>query len=99
VNGLPVISNREVKNVTRLKFGEWALIGGLLTTNEGRTIAGLAGLSSIPYLGPLFSTHERDRTNDELLVLLRPVLLTLPASESVLHSFRTGSENRPLTPL
>lgn len=99
VNGLPVISNREVKNVTRLKFGEWALIGGLLTTNEARIISGLPGISEIPYLGLLTSTHEHDQSNDQVLVLLRPVLLSLPASESVRRSFLAGSETRPLTPL
>jgi general secretion pathway protein D len=99
INGLPVISNREVKNVTRLKFGEWALIAGLLTTNEAHTIAGLAGLSRIPYLGPLTSTHERDRSNDQVLLLLRPTLETMPASESGARFFRTGTDSRPLTPL
>jgi general secretion pathway protein D len=99
VNGLPVISNREVKNTTRLKFGEWAIIGGLLTTNEARIISGLAGLAEIPYLWPLFGTHEHDQSTDQVLVLLRPVLLSLPASATVPHSFLTGTETRPLTPL
>lgn len=99
VNGLPVISNRSVKNVTRLKFGEWAIIAGLLTTDEARTLSGLAGLNRIPFLGPLTSTHEHDTDSDEVIVLLRPVLLTLPPSETVLRSFRTGTETRPLTPL
>jgi general secretion pathway protein D len=99
VNGLPVISNRSIKNVTRLEFGEWALIAGLLSTNEARTIAGLAGISRIPFLGPLTSTHTNKTDKDEVLLMLRPVLLTLPASESVLRSFRTGTETRPLTPL
>jgi hypothetical protein len=99
VNGLPVISNREVKNTTRLKFGEWALIGGLLTSSEARIISGLAGLSEIPYLGALTSTHEHDQSTDQVLILLRPVLLSLPPSENARHSFLAGSENRPLTPL
>jgi len=94
-----VISNRSVKNVTQLKFGEWALISGLLTTNEARTISGLAGISNIPYLGLLTSTHERDHDTDQVLVLLRPTLLTLPASSGVRRSYDTGTETRPLTPL
>jgi general secretion pathway protein D len=99
VNGLPVISSRSVKDITRLKFGEWAIIAGLLTTNEARTLSGLAGLNRIPFLGPLTSTHEHDNDRDQVMVLLRPVLLTLPPGENVPRSFFTGTESRPLTPL
>jgi type II secretory pathway component GspD/PulD (secretin) len=99
INGLPVISNRSIKNVTRLRFGDWAVIAGLLTTNEARTLTGLAGLNRIPFLGPLTNTHEHDNDRDQIIVLLRPTLLTLPPSDSVLRAFRTGTETRPLTPL
>jgi general secretion pathway protein D len=99
VNGLPVISNRSTKNVTQLKFGEWAIISGLMTTNEARTISGLAGLNRIPFLGPLTSTHTNEHDSDQVIVLLRPVLLSFPPNTSVQHSFRTGTETRPLTPL
>jgi type II secretory pathway component HofQ len=99
VNGLPVISNRSIKNITYLKFGEWAILAGLMTTNEARTISGLAGLSRIPFLGPLTSTHEHDSDSDQVIVLLKPVLLTLPPGTSVPRGFRTGTENRPFIPL
>jgi general secretion pathway protein D len=98
INGLPVISNRSVKNTTQLKFGEWSIIAGLLTTNEARTLSGLAGINRIPFLGPLTNTHEHDNSRDQVLILMRPVLLSPPPS-SDLRSFYTGSENRPLTPL
>ena len=98
INGLPVISNRSVKNTTQLKFGEWSIIAGLLTTNEARTLSGLAGINRIPFLGPLTNTHENDNSRDQVLILMRPVLLSPPPSGD-LRSFYTGSENRPLTPL
>jgi len=99
VNDIPVIANRSIKQDIRLQFDQWAIISGLLQTNEARTIAGLAGISRIPVLGPLTSTHEHDTSTDEVLVLLRPVLLTLPPNETKVHSIRTGSDTRPLTPL
>jgi len=99
VNGLPVISNRSVKNITRLQFGEWSVLAGLLTTNEARTLSGLAGLNRIPFLGPLTNTHTRDKQRDQVIILLRPVLVSPPPGEIDLRSFYTGSENRPLTPL
>jgi type II secretory pathway component GspD/PulD (secretin) len=98
VNGLPVISNRSVKNITRLKFGEWSIIAGLLTTSETRTLSGLAGINRIPFLGPLTNTHEKTDLRDQVIILMRPMLLSPPPSAD-LRSFYTGSENRPLTPL
>jgi hypothetical protein len=98
INGLPVISNRSLKNITRLKFGEWSIIAGLLTTNEARTLSGLAGINRIPFLGPLTNTHQNTDSRDQVLILMRPMLLSPPPSAD-LRSFYTGSENRPLTPL
>jgi general secretion pathway protein D len=99
LNGLPVISNRSVKNITRLQFGEWSVLAGLLTTNEARTLSGIAGLNRIPFLGPLTNTHTRENDRDQVIILLRPVLLNAPPGSEGLRSFFTGSENRPLTPL
>jgi general secretion pathway protein D len=99
INGLPVISNRSVKNITRLQFGEWSIIAGLLTTDEARTLSGLAGINRIPFLGPLTNTHTKSDQRDQVIILLRPTLLALPPGEDRVRSFYTGTENRPLTPL
>ena len=97
VNGLPVISNRAIKEDLRLKFGEYAVVSGLMNRQEGHTIAGLAGLARIPGLGPLTSTHEHDSSTDEVIVLIKPTLLTLPPGDEGSRAYRTGSDLRPLT--
>lgn len=99
VNGIPVISSRVLKSVARLENGEWAAVAGLLDTNEARSIAGLAGLSQVPYLGPLTSVHTHSTSTDQVLVLIRPRLVTLPPSEAVPVMLGLGSDSKPITPL
>lgn len=99
VNGIPVISSRAIKSRTRLEAGQWAAVGGLMNSSDARQLSGVPGLASIPYLGALTGTHERDRGTTQLLLLMRPRLETLPASESPIRAVRFGAEARPLTPI
>jgi type II secretory pathway component GspD/PulD (secretin) len=99
VNGIPVISNRKFQCQVRLRTGEWAVLNGMLTSSEAHSISGIAGLASLPGLGPLFRQHTKSRDESELLLLFRPVLLSLPASESPQPALYVGSEARFLTPL
>ena len=97
LNGIPIIASRVMKSQTRLNFGEWAAISGLLNASEAHQLAGVAGLSQIPYVGPIFGTNNRNRSRDEVLIFIRPHLLTPPPTESVHHTIYIGADTRPLT--
>jgi len=99
VAGIPVLSNRAMKSVVEVNTGEWALVAGLLNTSEAHTIAGLAGASRIPLLSALTTTHEKDKSTDQVLLLIRPRVITLPPTEYFTRTYRLGSDTRPLTPL
>src|ERR1035441_3397207 len=99
LNGIPVISNRSLKSDVTLKMGEWAVVAGLIDDEDARTIAGIAGLAGIPVIGPLTRSTTRNTSADQVLILLRPTLLTQPPDNSLTHVFRMGAEMRPLTPL
>ena len=98
VDGIPVIGNRAIKSTVKLKMGEWAVIGGLMDADQAHNLAGLAGVSRIPYLGALTSTHTKSSDSDLILLLMRPVPLSLPPSEvNPGRELRMGSETRPMT--
>jgi len=42
-------------------------------------------------------THNS--SDDRVLIMLRPTLLTAPPDNSLTHVFRMGAEARPLSPL
>jgi hypothetical protein len=98
-NGIPIISNRSLKSDVTLKMGEWAVVAGLIDDEDARSIAGIAGVAGIPVIGPLTSNTTRTKSDDQVLIMLRPTLITPPPDNSLTHVFRMGAENRPLTPL
>jgi type II secretory pathway component GspD/PulD (secretin) len=99
LNGIPIISNRSLKSDVILKMGEWVVVAGLIDDEDARTIAGIAGVAGIPVIGPLTRSTTRNTSSDQVLILLRPTLLTPPPDDSLTHIFRMGAEMRPLTPL
>ncbi len=98
VNSIPVIGNRAFKTTISLRLGDWAVVGGLLDVNEAHSIAGLAGLSRVPYLGALTSTRTKTHNTDQILLLMRAVPLSIPPSETASgRVYRMGTETRPFT--
>lgn len=82
VNGIPVISNRTLTQVVRLKEDETSIITGLLDKEETRTITGLPGFASIPGVGYAFGLRNNSFTDSELLILITPRRVRLPFRES-----------------
>ncbi len=99
INDIPIISSRKFNTKISMETGEWAVMAGLLTTNEARTISGIPGLLRIPLLGKVLSNNTKNKTRGEALLVLRPRLLSLPASEWASDAIATGPEGRPRIPL
>jgi general secretion pathway protein D len=68
----PIISQRTIEQVIRLREGEANILGGILTKQDSRAISGTPGLGEIPLLKYLFSTNSHDVSNDEIVFLLIP---------------------------
>ena len=99
LDGNPVISNRKLKSTVNLDNGEWAVITGLQQNSDSRSLAGTAGFSSTPILSQIFSQHRKEKDRSEILILMRPHLLSMPGNQNVPKDVRVGTETHPYTPL
>jgi Flp pilus assembly secretin CpaC len=78
INGIPILSNRTLSQVVRVKDDETTLIGGLLDDEETRAITGLPGLADIPQGGYAFGTHNNTLQETEFMILVTPRRLRAP---------------------
>jgi type II secretory pathway component GspD/PulD (secretin) len=99
LNDIPVISNRSFKMSARLNAAETAVVSGLMSASEARSITGIAGLAQIPGLGYLFRHEIRSKESGQALLTIRPHLLALPPSEFATRTVYTGTDGRPKIPL
>jgi len=75
VAGIPIISNREIKNVVRLKNGETNFLAGLLRDEERRTGGGVTGLKDIPLLGSLFGATQKTIEQSDVVMTITPHII------------------------
>jgi general secretion pathway protein D len=98
-NGIPVIATRKLESKVRLRDGEWALVAGLMSANDAKTITGFPGLSRIPALGEALRENDRNRSHTDVVLMLRPILLDPPPDPSATRRLWLGSETRQAIPL
>jgi general secretion pathway protein D len=96
-NGIPSIDSRQYQGKVRLRSGEWAVVAGLVSVSNSETPTGVAGLSELPWIGRLFSHQNRSSDATEVLVVLKPRLLSEPPWEDISRPVWTGTESRPLS--
>lgn len=67
---------RESDTVIKASNGEIVVIGGLMQTVISDTESGVPGLRSIPLLGNLFMSKSKTEKKKELVILLKPTVVT-----------------------
>jgi type II secretory pathway component GspD/PulD (secretin) len=77
VNGIPVLSNRTISQTIRVREGETTLIGGMLDTEETRSLSGLPGFANLPGAGYLAGARNKQASETQLLILVTPRQLRL----------------------
>jgi tetratricopeptide (TPR) repeat protein len=77
-NGIPDILNREYKGGILVRDGEPAVVAGMITDSDARTLSGLPAISTVPGLGLLTSQRTKQEEHDELLILITPHVVRSP---------------------
>lgn len=77
---VPAIATRWTETSMQVKSGESVVLSGLLSDEDTEVTTGIPVLSSIPFLGEAFKTHELTKQRTELVFLLTPTVVTNPAT-------------------
>ncbi|MFK8110796.1 MAG: type II secretion system protein GspD [Rubripirellula sp.] len=72
----PVIDSRTAQTTVRVTDGQTFAIGGLRQKSIVETVRGVPGLRDIKYIGKLFRSHDTEIRESELIVFLKPEIVT-----------------------
>jgi pilus assembly protein CpaC len=79
---VPAITVRRVKTDVELNEGQSFAIGGLLDNRETQTFQKIPFIGSVPILGKLFQSIQKNHTNTELIVIVTPeIVAPIPAGQ------------------
>ena len=91
---IPALSTREAEAVIHVPNGMTMVIGGLLNSEDTKTVSKIPLLSSIPILGEFFKHTSRSRDKRELVILITPHIVgeDTPArmSDKMKETFNEG---------
>jgi general secretion pathway protein D len=79
---IPEIQVREMESVLQLVSGQTAILGGLMQDNVQRNTDSIPGLGNIPRVGEVFSYRNDSVQKTELVIFIRPVVVTNPSINS-----------------
>jgi general secretion pathway protein D len=88
----PIISQRTVDQVIRLREGEASILGGIQDKQETQSSSGIPGLSQIPGLKYLFGSKDHTIADDELVFLVVPHVVRSQSLEQLnMRTVDTGA--------
>jgi general secretion pathway protein D len=88
----PIISQRVIDQVIRLREGEASILGGIQDNQESTSWTGIPGLSSIPLLKYIFGSKDHTIKDDDLVFVVVPhIVRSQDIGPSNLRAIDTGS--------
>ena len=90
LNGIPIISNRTIKQTLRVKEGETTVLSGIMQTDETGSVSGWPGIPRV------MGKRDTSARETELLILITPRLLRLaPRTDRSIYAGSEGGSSRP----
>ena len=87
----PIISQRVVDQVIRLREGEASILGGIQNTQETTSWSGIPGLSAIPILKYAFGSKDHSIMDDDIVFVVVPhIVRAQELDEANLRVIDTG---------
>ena len=91
---IPALATREAEAVIHVSNGMSMVIGGLLNSEDGKTVSRIPLLSNIPIIGEFFKHTSRTRDKRELIIIITPHLIgedtQWPMSDQMKEAFNEG---------
>jgi general secretion pathway protein D len=88
------IGSRNANTILQLKDGETQILAGLFRDDSQRISNKVPGLSSLPFIGKLFSDKNNDRRKNEIVLLITPrILHNIAPANAVYTLFPSGVNN------
>ena len=79
---IPEIQVREMESVLQVGSGQTVVLGGLMSDVVTKDNKGVPVISKIPVLGKLFQSNNDSTTKSELVIFLRPTVISKASLES-----------------
>lgn len=73
---LPTVDLRELSTTVKMRDGQMAVIGGLISKKEGEQENMVPFLGRLPLIGYLFKSIDKTESRSELVIMLRPVIIS-----------------------
>jgi general secretion pathway protein D len=81
-NSIPIIQVREMESLLQVRSGQTVVLGGLIQDDSNNARDGVPGLSRPEGIGAIFGQHERMNNQTELVIFLRPTVVSNPTLDN-----------------
>jgi general secretion pathway protein D len=71
-----------MESLLQVQSGQTVILGGLIQDDTNNARDGIPGLSRPEGIGAVFGQHERTNSQTELVIFLRPIVVSSPTLES-----------------
>ncbi len=78
VAGVPIRSLRTSQTLANVRDGQTLVVGGIITEDQQDVVTKVAGVGSLPIVGALFRTKEKQKFRSELMIFVTPTVHRRP---------------------